>query len=384
MSMHDSDTAELDDPIVTDESEDLGQANPLELPDEEFLKQGAPVAQDAPVADEADTTQKPSTDETDEVSGASPDTKAVDSGENVASKPAEKVEPKAPEVVKPAGGVDYAAAGQALLAPFKANGREIRVESVEDARSLMQMGANYNKKMQGLKPVMKIAKLLENNGLLDEEKLSFLVDLHAKKPEAIMKLVKDAGLHPMDMDLDKAGDYKPSSHTVDDREMELDAALDDIKDSSHYSKTLSVVREWDAESKKVFGDHPALFKVINDHVERGIYALISAEVDRERTFGRLQGLSDIAAYRQVGDAIQARGGFTHLTQPDGASQGKTSDAGKVVEPKPKKDDDEARNDKRRAMGTPKPAAPSGSTAKDFNPLALSDDEFLKQAAPKFR
>ena len=75
---------------------------------------------------------------------------------------------------------------------------------------------------------------------------------------------------------------------------------------------------------------------------------------------------------------------SHLTQPDGASQGKTSDAGKVVEPKPKKDDDEARNDKRRAMGTPKPAAPSGSTAKDFNPLALSDDEFLKQAAPKFR
>ena len=32
-----------------------------------------------------------------------------------------------------------------LFAPFKANGRELKIESVEEAVALMQMGANYSK-----------------------------------------------------------------------------------------------------------------------------------------------------------------------------------------------------------------------------------------------
>jgi hypothetical protein len=400
-------------------NEDLGQSNPLDMSDEDFLKQGAPAPQ------KAETSEKDETDDTDpekgsattdEGSGASQDPKA--GGQTPAEAPTKDAKTGA-DAGKPAEGDDKAAgkdpkgekdgkdpakdpekdkkpevaldatakaaAYDRLMAPFKANGREIQARSVEDAISLMQMGANYNKKMAGLKPVIKIAKLLENNGLLDEDKLSFLIDLHAKKPEAINKLVKDAGLNPMDLDLDKAGEYRPTKQTVDDREVELDTVLDDIKESSAYQRTLSIANGWDAASKKVIADHPGLLKVINDNVERGVYDLIVAEVERERTFGRLQGLSDIEAYRQVGDAIQARGGFDRLSAPDQGTQGKASEAGKVVEPKPKKVEDESRNDKRRALGTPRPAAPSGSTqGKDFNPLALSDEDFLKQAAPKFR
>ena len=37
-----------------------------------------------------------------------------------------------------------------LFAPFKANGKDIKVDSVEEAIALMQMGANYSKKMAGL------------------------------------------------------------------------------------------------------------------------------------------------------------------------------------------------------------------------------------------
>lgn len=391
----------LDDDTVAGGQDTLdggSQVNPLEMSDDEFLKQAAPTPKAAAVdtvAGSAGESAKPIAEPADG-SGASKDPKAGE-GEQptknaekpAGEKPAEgENDDKAPkDTADKAGNLDVNAKAEAydrLMAPFRANGREIQARSVEDAISLMQMGANYNKRMAGLKPVIRIAKMLENNGLLDEEKLSYLIDLHAKKPEAITKLVKDAGLNPMDLDLDKAGDYRASSHKVDDREVDLDTVLDDIKDSSAYTKTLSIARAWDADSKKILGDHPGLLQVINTHVERGIYDLITAEVERERTFGRLQGLSDIAAYRQVGDAIQARGGFDHLGKPDGDPKAKSGEAGKVVEPKPKKDDDESRNDKRRAMGSPRPAAPSGQPAKDFNPLALSDDEFLKQATPKFR
>jgi hypothetical protein len=275
--------------------------------------------------------------------------------------------------------VDYKSEYEKVFAPFKANGRDITVKSAEDAISLMQMGANYNKKMAALKPNLKLLKMLEKNELLDEAKLSYLIDLDKKNPEAINKLVKDSGLDPMDFDAEKASDYKPKTYTVDEREMELDTVLGDLKDTPSYTRTLEVVgNKWDASSRQVIADAPQLLKVINGHITSGIYDIISAQVDQDRTFGRLDGLTDIEAYRKVGDAIQARGGFDHL-----GIQGKQAPPkGTIVTPpKPKVDSVELR-DKKRAASSTKPVA-AKSEAKEFNPLAMSDEEFSKQGIDKF-
>jgi len=276
--------------------------------------------------------------------------------------------------------VDYEAEYKRLLAPFKANGRDIAPKSIDDAISLMQMGANYNKKMAALKPNLKLMKLLENNGMLSEEKISYLIDLERKSPEAINKLVKDSGLNPMDFDAEKAGEYRPKIHSVDDREIDLDTVLDEISGTPSYNRTLEIVsKEWDGPSKQAIAGAPQLLKVINDHVDRGIYDVIHTEMDRERMFGRLNGLSDIEAYRQIGDAIQARGGFNHLGNANNSAQGKlTAVAPVIVIPKPKIEDDKL-NDKRRAASSTKASAPS-TTNRDFNPLGMSDAEFMKLAA----
>lgn len=300
-----------------------------------------------------------------------------------ANKPEGEQDPeKKPEGEKPT--VNFETEYKRLMAPFKANGRDVQVESVDDAIALMQMGANYNKKMAALKPNLKLLKLLENNGLLDEGKLNFLIDLDKKSPEAITKLVKDSGLNPMDLDTEKAGDYKPQARKVDDRELALDEVLDSIQDTPSYRKTLDVVgTKWDQASKDVIGQTPQLLKTINDHIDRGIYDVIAAGVERERMLGRLQGVSDLEAYRQVGDAINARGGFNHLV----SSQGKTVASEKVViQPKPKQGSDGTRDEKRRSAAAA--AAPAGASSKsdqpDFNPLNLSDDEFTKLAQKRFR
>ena len=275
--------------------------------------------------------------------------------------------------------VDYKAEYEKMFAPFKANGRDISVKSAEDAISLMQMGANYNKKMAALKPNLKLLKMLEKHELLDESKLSYLIDLDKKNPEAINKLVKDSGLDPMDFDAEKASEYKPKTYTVDEREMELDTVLGDLKDTPSYTRTLEVVgNKWDASSRQVIADAPQLLKVINGHITSGVYDIISAQVDQDRTFGRLDGLTDIEAYRKVGDAIQARGGFDHL-----GIQGKQAPPkGTIVTPpKPKVDSVELR-DKKRAASSTKPVA-AKSEAKEFNPLAMSDEEFSKQGIDKF-
>lgn len=275
--------------------------------------------------------------------------------------------------------VDYKTEYEKVFAPFKANGRDITVKTAEDAVSLMQMGANYNKKMAALKPNLKLLKMLEKHELLDEAKLSYLIDLDKKNPEAINKLVKDSGLDPMDFDAEKASEYKPKTYTVDEREMELDTVLGDLKDTPSYTRTLEVVgNKWDASSRQVIADAPQLLKVINGHITSGVYDIISAQVDQDRTFGRLDGLTDIEAYRKVGDAIQARGGFDHL-----GIQGKQAPPkGTIVTPpKPKVDSVELR-DKKRAASSTKPVA-AKSEAKEFNPLAMSDEEFSKQGIDKF-
>lgn len=380
MSTHDAQAAAKDYLNMSDEAVDS-----VELPTHEAA--AAPVDEVAAEVQEPVSNQQGEEGEVaaDSTASADAEENAIDEGsadplkggedsgvDTTEGKQESNPESKAPESATPEP-VDYKAIHDRLMAPFKANGREIAVKDVNDAIALMQMGANYNKKMAALKPNLKLMKLLENNGLLNEERISFLIDLEKKNPEAISKLVKDSGLDPLDLDADKAGDYKPNAYTVDDREMELDTVLDELQGTPTYNQTLNIVSNvWDGASKQVIANSPQLLKVINSHVQSGIYDLIHKELESERMFGRLDGLSDIEAYRQIGDAIQARGGFSHLGTPSTTAPA----APVIVQPKPKIENEDKLREKKRAAGSTKPAVAT-QARQDYNPLSLSDDAFSK-------
>ena len=85
-------------------------------------------------------------------------------------------------------------------------------------------------------------------------------------------------------------------------------------------------------------------------------------------FGRLEGMSDLEAYRAVGDAINAKGGFDHLFQ-------KEQPTPKAVErPAAKKPNEQQLKGKKRAASSTR-QAPQSTTEPEYNPLALSDEEF---------
>lgn len=195
-----------------------------------------------------------------------------------------------------------------VFAPFKANGVEMQVKSPEEARRLMQQGANYNKKMQQLKPNLKILKKLGNNELLDESKLNYLIDLSKGDPAAISKLLKENSIDPLTVDTDKADDYKPNAYNVTDSEVALDETLSDLKGTSSYDTTLDVVNnKWDEASRAVIRQHPDNLRIINSHIEAGIYDVINTEVQRQRALGNINGISDIDAYQQVGESLKEAG-----------------------------------------------------------------------------
>ena len=385
--------------------EDVDMKSPLEMSDEELMnldpstldqfdepQPAEATGGEAPEVAEAGEAVEEEDQESDEVPEQPAASYEEEQEEEVVDAPAQVVKPegKQEEEVTPeaevASGkeVDYKAEYEKLLKPFKANGRDIQVGSVDDAVALMQMGANYNKKMAALKPNMKLMKMLENHDLLSEDKLNYLIDLSRKDAGAINKLIKESGIDPLTLDTEKADGYTPKSYKVDEREIELDMVLEQIQHSQAYPKTLEVVsKQWDPASRQTVANSPQLLKIINDHVDRGIYDVISAEVERERIFGRLNGMSDIEAYRQVGDSIQARGGFDHLVQKRTDHGQQAAARPVVVQPKPKMAENDKLREMRKAASTSQPAASSGKSVSDFNPLSLSDEEFSKLVQPKF-
>ena len=263
--------------------------------------------------------------------------------------------------------IDYKAEYERLTSPFKANGVDIKVENIDEAISLMQMGANYHKKMASLKPALKVVRLLEKNNLLDETQLSYLIDLHKKDPEAITKLVKESGIDPVDIDINQDTKYSPKTPLVSDTEMQLDTILDSIKDTPQFTRTIqTITKEWDDASRNVIASNPHIIAIINEQVHNGIFDKVNTELQRQRSFGRLTDVSDLVAYKQVGDYLHNQGLL--LPKKD-----------EVITPNKdeRKADDEKRDKLRKAASTPPAKKTPNAQPINKSLLSLSDEEFLK-------
>ena len=279
------------------------------------------------------------------------------------------------------GSVDYQKAYGAIMAPFKANGKMMQVKSPEEAIQLMQMGANYTRKMQELQPQRKTLLLLENNGLLDEGKLSYLIDLSKGNPEAIKKLIKESNFDVLNTDFDKESTYQGGNHTVTDEEVNFRTTLDELNSNPVGKETLSIISStWDQASKEVLWSNPEVMVTINAQRESGIYGRIVAEIDRRRTFGQIQpGTPFLHAYKAVGDDLQNSGAFADLVKPAPAQQAPAPAAQplavKAALPKP------TGADPRVAAAAVHHTAPV-KVDTSINPLAMSDEDFLKMQPPK--
>lgn len=274
------------------------------------------------------------------------------------------------------GEIDYKAVYEKLFKPFKANGKEISVETPEEAIALMQQGANYNKKMASLKPNLKIIKMLEKNGLLDESKLSYLIDIDKKNPNALRKLFKesDIDLYGYDAEESDEGTYQPTQYSVPDSEMEFDTVVEELQDSPMFSKLVgTLTKEWDESSRQVINTTPEIMKVIHGHMESGIYDIIAKEVDRLNALGRIPAnVSSIEAYRQVGDALDAKGAFNHLNTMQVNAPVSQQHPQRQGQSNPQL------NQKKRSISPIRQSNKSTSPS-DINYLNLSDEEFLKMS-----
>ena len=267
---------------------------------------------------------------------------------------------------------NYEDAYNQVTAPFKANGATMQVKSPEDIVRLMQMGAGAQKQMAKLKPNLKLIKMLENNNLLDERRLNNLIDLSKNDSKAIAKLVKDSGVDPDDIDIENASTYQPNNYTVTDSEYELDQVLDSIKHTDTFDKTIDLLTsEWDDKSKTFVSENPNVIKVINDHMLNGVYDKVNAIMQQDKALGKLSGVSDVDAYKQIIDMLAKNGELIDGNQQAPVQSNITDigDAGSVK-----------RKQNRKAAAPTKQTNTSNNSKQDVSYLTLSDDEFMAKYA----
>lgn len=389
LNMSDEELAELDEsnedlqtPIKDEESDDVDE---IDTPDDDETSTGDDESQDGDNGESEETDDEKTNDEdSDEGETAPTATEGSDSGgdggtagteSGDSDKESQRTEAEQGDTQTPEAKDAQTAEAQIakLLSPFKANGRNIQVDSVDDAITLMRMGANYNKKMAALKPNLRVVKMLEQNEM-SEDKLNFAIDLMKGDKAAIQKLLADNKIDPIDFDKDDKVDYTPTNHnTVTDAQVDLDQVLNDIRDSETYPKTIGVVsKEWDQKSRDIIAEDPNIIRVIDEHMQAGVYDKIADVMESEKALGRLTGTPDIVAYKQIGDRLHAAGVFGSKDSTDkGAAPSQETKTDPVKE--------EQRTQQRRAASTTRKTKPKASPTQDpdFNPLNMSDEEFEK-------
>ena len=362
----------------------------LDIPDEEFLNEKEPpVPEEQPNEDKEEVIPPPPGLEPE---GEEPQSEQAGSDENVgeqAEEPGEEASEDTEQAeAEPEGSAEEPTAeGEAEAEPesqqvdeqvmqafetlfgqpFKANGKEVKIPSPEDAIRLIQQGLNYNLKMRAIKPIRTLKKTLEQIGIvngddINEEELNFLIELRQGKPEAIKKLMKEKEIDPIDFDLDDqtAEQYRPENYIPDEKALILDEVIDEIKTSPVFEKTVDVLeRQFDDQSRQYFMENPEALKYLTQDLETGVFDQIHSIIETERALGRLNGVSDIDAYIAIANSPQFTGSDE---KAEGTTERKPNPA--VVK-------------KKKAAGPTSKAPAESKVPKDVNPLAMSDEEFEK-------
>jgi hypothetical protein len=369
LSMSDEDFLKLDQPpVVEAPASTEGEQQPAAPVVEPVQEPVVPAQEPAPVVEPV-AEPEPVV----EVPAGAP---AVEGEQQPAAEPAPVVE--TPPATTKETPPDYKAMYEGLLAPIKANGKEIQLKSHAELVQLAQQGANYTRKMQDIAPHRKTLMMLQNNGI-DQEQLSYLIDLSKKDPAAIQKLLKDSAINPLDIDVEAEPTYQGGNHRVTDEEANFRTAVDDANASETGRAMLQAINgTWDQASKELLFSQPGIIETMIQQQEAGFYDRITAEVDRLHVLGQVpMGMTFLQAYKTVGDRMVASGQMQDLVEkaaPPVQTPPVVAAAPVAVRVAPVAP--AVAVDPRAEAAAPTRPAPNAAK-KLVNPLAMSDEDFMK-------
>ena len=267
--------------------------------------------------------------------------------------------------------------------PIRANNKDLKLNNVDDVIKLVQMGANYNLKMAGIKEQLPYIKMLERNNLLDERELSYLIDLKQGKAEAIARLLKENDIDPYEFDLAQSEGYIPEGRGVSHQEIELEDTIKEISTSNSFLATMDVIQKvWDDESRGLIRQEPGRLRIINEHMESGLFNEVWGEVERNQALGNIpEGVSALQAYDYYGTEMDKLGLLNKYSAESAAPSTPASTSTESQEAIKQAKEKALKDKKRAATVTTNPTPSNKGSVKTISPLELSDEEFAKLGDP---
>lgn len=349
---------EVEDEEPLEELDEVDDSEESEADDES----GTEFDEDEDFEEETDEDDESDTDEPDEPSN---DTEPFDEDTQDDEDEEEDPEEEDNEDTKNYGQKELQEFYSTVTASFRANGKDIQISDPADIISLMQQGINYSQKMAKLKPSMGVLRTLEEHGLVDPDKISFLIDLHNKDPKAIAKLIKDSEIDVYEFDEDKANDYVPTNKVQE--ESPLQDVLNDLEGAPGFQDMLSTVTsDWDVAGRQAIVDKPGLLHILQEQKQAGLFDQVMAGIEHQRMLGKLKGMDSLEAYIEVETQIR------NANQPEPIPDEPA--AKKFTAPRPTKKKVSNNSKKRKAAS---PQTGNNVAEEEFNPLAVSDEELIE-------
>lgn len=185
----------------------------------------------------------------------------------------------------------------------KAVGTEIEF-TIDELKELASKGLDYTKKMQEVAPWRKqIAAMKQHNVTQDD--VNLLIDLKNGSKEAIMSLMKDNGIDPLDVDMEEVKSYTPRDYSVTDEQIQLRETVTRLaQDKEVYPRTEHVVdNAWDAKSRQQLLANPAMIEGLHNDIKNGVYDKLYPTMLKLKSLdGGMK--SDLEYYWQAGQVVQ--------------------------------------------------------------------------------
>ncbi len=162
--------------------------------------------------------------------------------------------------------------------------------------------------------------MLTDHELNDPEKLNFLIDLSKGDKAAIIQLLKNHNIDPMDLDIEKDSGYQANDYQGNPQDNDFRDALDMALTTPEGQALVSHIhKDWDAASKARLREDPSIIGTLQSLMVSGVYDKVVEELRYQQSLGYLQGTPFLQAFDQVGEAMKKAGIFDSPNPATGGS-----------------------------------------------------------------
>ena len=290
---------------------------------------------------------------------------------------------------------------------FIANGKTMRAPT--DPKKIiqaLQKAVGFDDKMKAFKKYRPFTTTLEEKGFLDNpDKFNLMVNAMDGDKEAIKKLISNAEIDPIELDMDNI-DYKSKSVLPTNMEIAYEDVMDSAKQYGVKEQVDKVINgDWDDESVIELLNDPKNSADLVKHLSTGVYDMVQDRIAQKRMVdsdGTYSSKKAIEQYRDAAKELDAEYKI-YLKQQSAQAQNESADESsadngygseevqfseeeiqaeierikeeKVYSQKVKKRNAEAEAGRKKAASLSKKKPRSKKKSNDFDPGKLSDDEF---------